>query len=154
MKIIIPLEIQKRIIPALIKAGEKEIGGILMGESLGNEEFRVMDVTIQTTGGTFITFIRSMSHAISALRKFFIETNKDYTRYNYLGEWHSHPSYPPNPSQKDIKSMLEIISDASIGANFVTLMIIKLNKQQSLEGTATSFFPNSHIVPSDIVFTK
>ena len=123
-----------------------------MGESLGNEEFKVMDITIQNKGGTVITFVRSLSHAISALRKFFIETNKDYTRYNYLGEWHSHPSFTPNPSQKDIQSMLEIISDASIGANFVILIIVKLNKQLSLEATATSFFPNSDIVSSDIVF--
>jgi len=154
MKVIIPSEIQKRLISALIRADEKEIGGILMGESLGNEEFRVMDITIQTEGGTFITFVRSLSHAISTLRKFFIETNKDYTRYNYLGEWHSHPSFLPNPSQKDIKSMLEIINDANIGANFVTLIIVKLNNQLSLEGTATFFFPNSDFVSSDIVFTS
>ncbi|MDD5500745.1 MAG: Mov34/MPN/PAD-1 family protein [Candidatus Omnitrophica bacterium] len=154
MKVIIPPEIQKRLISALIRAEEKEIGGILMGESLGNEEFEVTDITIQTKGGTFITFVRSLSYAISALRKFFIETNKDYTRYNYLGEWHSHPSFPPNPSQKDIESMLEIISDTSIGANFVTLVIVRLTKQLLLEGTATSFFPNSDIIYNDIIFSN
>jgi hypothetical protein len=34
MKVIIPPEIQKRLVSALIRADEKEIGGILMGESL------------------------------------------------------------------------------------------------------------------------
>jgi proteasome lid subunit RPN8/RPN11 len=126
----------------------------LLDYALGNEEFRVMDITVQTEGGTFITFVRSLSHAISTLRKFFIETNKDYTRYNYLGEWHSHPSFSPNPSQKDIRSMLGIINDASIGANFVTLIIVKLNHQLLLEGTATFFFPNSDFVSGDIVFTS
>ena len=63
-----------------------------MGEHVGVDTFRVKDLTIQRKGGTFATFIRFIEEIIGPLRDFFSSTRHDYTRFNYLGEWHSHHS--------------------------------------------------------------
>ncbi len=152
MKIVVPIVIQHRIISALEKAGNHEIGGIIMGEHVGTDEFRICDLTIQTRGGTLLSFIRLVSSAVTALKKFFEKTNQDYTRFNYLGEWHSHPSFDTVPSRNDVHSMSEIINDREVSANFVVLIIVKLNKCRSLEGSATAFYPGSRISQCDLIF--
>jgi proteasome lid subunit RPN8/RPN11 len=143
MKVHLPLELQIRLVSALNRAGHHEIGGILMGENLGGEEFRIVDLTIQTQTGTLAYFIRQVSAAAGALKSFFKKTNHYYTKYNYLGEWHSHPQFPLIPSQKDIQSMTEIITDREVGANFVILLIVKLSTQEDLAATAVLFLPDS-----------
>ena len=56
MKVILPKEIVEMLINELEKAGTREIGGILMGEHLSNEEFKVCDITVQRLGGGFAFF--------------------------------------------------------------------------------------------------
>jgi hypothetical protein len=76
------------------------------------------------------------------LRRFFQATNHDYTRFNYLGEWHSHPSFVPLPSSMDRKTMQDLVNDEQVGSNFAVLLIIKLGAESQLEGTVTVFQPN------------
>ena len=122
MKIYLPNQIEKRLSLALGKAGSKEIGGVLMGEHIGEAEFRVVDLTIQKQRGTITFFVRLVVDAVTSLQRFFKQKKYNYKKFNYLGEWHSHPSFPPTPSSKDIQSMLEIVTDTDIGANFVILL--------------------------------
>ncbi|AII57430.1 hypothetical protein X792_01235 [Dehalococcoides mccartyi CG1] len=143
MKIVLPIDIQKKIIHALEKAGSRETGGILMGEHIESDVFRIVDLTIQKSYGNVFSFMRLIDNVSQALKTFFDKTNRQYTRYNYLGEWHSHPSFSTLPSSKDIESMSEIVNDKGVGANFVMLLIVRLNSAQLIEGTATAFFPNS-----------
>lgn len=143
MQIILPLKIKQEISSALEKAGSREIGGILMGECLSPNNFRVSEITLQMHGGGFSNFIRNLQSIIAPLMKFFSLNKNDYKRFNYLGEWHSHPSFPPFPSGEDISSMEEIINDPNVGANFVVLMIVKLNKMREFEGTASVFVPRT-----------
>ena len=103
-------------------------------------------------GGTLLSSVRLVSSAVTALKKFFEKTNHDYTRFNYLGEWHSHPSFDSIPSRNDIFSMFEIINDREVNANFVVLIIVKLNKYCSLEGSATAFYPDSRISQCNLIF--
>jgi len=153
MKIVIPRHIQDRLIKALRKAGSSEIGGILMGEHYDVDEFHVVSVSIQTEKGTVTSFVRLLSHAAYSLRRFFGKTQKHYTRYNYLGEWHSHPSFSSLPSPEDIISTSEIAQDKRVGAHFVVLVIVKLSSSHSLEGSATAFFPNSQFVQCNLTFS-
>ncbi len=132
MKILVPIHIQNQLVEALQQAGDREIGGILMGEHVDIDEFHVIDLTIQTRKGTLVSFIRLVTSAVTALKKFFERTDKDYTRFNYLGEWHSHPSFTTFPSEKDMRSMVEIIKDKEVNTNFVVLIIFKLNEHHSL----------------------
>ncbi|HEV7487312.1 MAG TPA: Mov34/MPN/PAD-1 family protein [Thermoanaerobaculia bacterium] len=124
------------LIEALTAAGEREIGGVLMGEHLGVDDFRVTSLTIQRRGGTIARFVRAVEEAILALTRFFRETGNDFTRFNYLGEWHSHPLFPPYPSREDDSSMIRILRDNNVGANFVVLVIVKMvNSQVVATGT-------------------
>jgi proteasome lid subunit RPN8/RPN11 len=139
MELRLPLELVRKIVEALEQGGTHEIGGILMGEHVGQDIFRVGDVTIQRHGGGFATFLRVVQDIIGPLRRFFQATNHDYTHFNYLGEWHSHPSFVPVPSSTDRQTMRDLIDDDKVGANFVVLMIVKLSADGQLEGTVTVF---------------
>ena len=143
MIVYLPNQIQRRLILALEKAGDKEIGGVLMGEHIGEAKFRVVDLTIQEQHGTLAFFVRLVTDAITSLQRFFKQTGYNYRQFNYLGEWHSHPSLPPVPSSKDIQSMLEIVTDTDIGANFVILLIVRYKEAEKIEATATAFLPDS-----------
>ena len=143
MKIYLPNQIERRLVHAFEKAGSKEIGGVLMGEHIGEAEFRIVDLTIQKRRGTVAFFVRLVADAVASLQRFFKETGYNYRKFNYLGEWHSHPSFPPTPSSKDIQSMLEIAIDTDIGANFVILLIVRHKDAQEIEATATAFLPDS-----------
>src|SRR4051812_17900335 len=107
----IPAAQRRTLVNAMTDAGEREIGGVLMGEHLGRDDFRVTTLTIQRHGGTIARFVRAVEQAVSALTRFFRETGNDFTRFNYLGEWHSHPLFPPHPSRQDELSMLRILRD-------------------------------------------
>ena len=151
MKIYLPNQIEKRLILALEKAGTKEIGGVLMGEHIGEAEFRVVDLTIQKQRGTFAFFVRLVTDAVTSLQRFFKQMGYNYKKFNYLGEWHSHPSFPPTPSSTDIQSMLEIVTDTDIGANFVILLIVRSKDAQEIEATATAFLPDSSYVECKLI---
>src|ERR1051325_4751366 len=86
MQLLIPAEIASRLVDALTKAGQREIGGILMGEHVGTDTFRLREITVQRKRGTFATFVRIVSDILSPLRAFFDATKYEYTRFNYLGD--------------------------------------------------------------------
>lgn len=139
MRVLLPRDVAGRLASALRDAGSREIGGVLMGEHVSDSVFRVKDLTVQRRGGTFSSFVREVRTALVPLRHFFVETGHDYTRYNYLGEWHSHPSFIPEPSHKDSESMWRIVDDLAVGANFAVLLIVRLGREGELEGSATAY---------------
>ena len=102
MILLIPNEIEIRIRKELHRAGRIEIGGLLMGEHLFGDTFRVVDITAQRDGGSYAGFVRDPDLHTSQLESFFERTNGDYTRFNYVGEWHSHPNVCAEPSAIDI----------------------------------------------------
>jgi sulfur-carrier protein adenylyltransferase/sulfurtransferase len=122
----LPATQRAELVDALQEAGEREIGGILMGEHVDVNEFRVASLTIQRRSGTIARFVRIVEHAVTALTRFFRETGNDFTRFNYLGEWHSHPLFTPYPSSEDHVSMMKILWDEKVGANFVVLIVAKM----------------------------
>lgn len=151
IQIKVPEDITERLIEALRKAGIKEIGGILMGEHESDNTFIVRKITVQRYGGTFSSFVRVGRFVILSLRRFFKDTGYDYARYNYLGEWHSHPSFSTIPSIKDCDSMWDLVEDNDIGARFAVLMILKLNESRSLEGSVTIFLPRQRKVVGELI---
>ena len=151
LSLILPPEVVKIFLDALQKAGRHEIGGIMMGEHIGLNEFKVMHVTVHRRGG-IASFVRCLEGAIGKLRLFFRQTEYDYQRFNYLGEWHSHPLFEPIPSIKDNESMFEIVQDDSVGANFAVLLILKLDSAGQLIGTAHTYMPDGRRVNSIINF--
>lgn len=122
-----------------------------MGEHIGAAVFRVKNLTIQHQGGTFASFVRKVQDIINPLTEFFRNTNNNYTRFNYLGEWHSHPSFVPEPSARDRETMRSIVDDPQVGANFAILMIVRLNTTEILEGSITVFQPGNHVFKGELI---
>jgi hypothetical protein len=142
MQLLVPTEITSQLVEALAQAGRREIGGILMGEHIGVDTFRVKELTIQRKGGTFAAFIRIVAEILAPLRAFFDSTKHDYTRFNYLGEWHSHHSFALSPSGRDHTTMYGIVTDPQLGARFVVLLLVKLGDDNQLDGSVTVYQPN------------
>ena len=151
MQLLLPPEIVDRMATALAEAGRREIGGILMGEHVGPDTFRVKELTIQRKGGTFATFVRVVRSILGPLEAFFRATRHDYTRFNYLGEWHSHHSFALNPSTRDHRSMFEIIDDPQLGANFVVLLLAKLSNQAALDCAVFVYQPKAQPRTGEVV---
>src|SRR5690242_569809 len=98
----LPSSQRARFRKSLRQAGRREIGGILMGEQVAPDHFRIVDFSVDEKTGTAAHFVRSPEHHAAALDEFFQRTGSDYRRFNYLGEWHSHPSFPVRPSTEDV----------------------------------------------------
>jgi integrative and conjugative element protein (TIGR02256 family) len=146
----LPPDIQQTLRKALQAAGSNECGGVLMAEHVGPDHFVVRRLTVQG-GGRFASFVRGTRSAFRALSEYFRQSGHDYTRFNYLGEWHSHPSFSVQPSGTDHRSMLDIVTNAKVGANFVVLLIFKLVDRDRLEGSAHTYLPDGTIATSTLV---
>jgi proteasome lid subunit RPN8/RPN11 len=151
MNLLLPPDIVSRMVDALAQAGPREIGGILMGEHIGVDTFRVKDLTVQRKGGTFAAFMRLVEQIVEPLHAFFRSTKHDYTRFNYLGEWHSHHSFTLKPSGCDHTTMSQIVTDPQLGARFVVLLLVKLNTSKRLEHSATVYQPGVEPIVGQVV---
>jgi [CysO sulfur-carrier protein]-S-L-cysteine hydrolase len=139
MQLLLATQIVKRLKRELRRAGRREIGGLLMGEHVADELFRVVEISVQRTGGSDAYFIRHPKDHEATLKTFFAKTGNEYTRFNYLGEWHSHPSFEPVPSETDMLTMQSITNDPTVGANFLVLLIAKSAGRKQIAATATVF---------------
>lgn len=121
-----------------------------MGEQLGPGEFRIVDFSVDSVTGSSAHFVRSPEHHVAALTEFFKRTGGDYARFNYLGEWHSHPNHLPLPSQQDAMAMNDLIySERNIP--FAMLLIVKAVWWRGLACSATLF--QEHRSPEPIEIT-
>ena len=109
MRIEIAAHVRDRLRRSLRSARRREIGGILMAEQIEPGHFRVVDLTVDGETGGRAHFVRSAEAHADALDAFFRRTGEAYSRYNYLGEWHSHPVFPVTPSVQDAASMTELV---------------------------------------------
>ena len=97
------------------------------------------EITVQRTGGTSATFVRMPQLHVAAIRAFFDRTDHRYERFNYLGEWHSHPSYPTRPSGSDVRAMEEILRNPTMAVNFAVLSIVKIPAAAGFEISSYAF---------------
>ncbi len=143
MIVTLPPDLVAKFENALSCAGTREIGGVLVGEHVADEEFRVVDLSVQRSGGTESCFVRHPKKHRRFMRSFFRRTGADYARFNYLGEWHSHPLYLPVPSTTDLAQMQMIVEDGPNAPLFAVLLIIRLDGAKHIELGATAFTPRS-----------
>jgi proteasome lid subunit RPN8/RPN11 len=139
MKLVLPYSLVLRLKQAMRTAGHREIGGVLVGEHLGGDSFRVADLSVQHSGGSAVHFVRDLEQSRVFLSAFFSKTGNDYSRFNYLGEWHSHPSFSPLPSSEDVATMLSIVRDPQVGVHFAVLVIATLRGRSNIMLSATAF---------------
>jgi [CysO sulfur-carrier protein]-S-L-cysteine hydrolase len=100
----------------------------LVGEHVADETFRIVDLSVQLSGGTAAHFVRDPGKAKAFLDEFFQRTGHDYLRLNYIGEWHSHPRFMPVSSGEDCTTMLELVHDPVVGVNFAVLIIARFRR--------------------------
>jgi proteasome lid subunit RPN8/RPN11 len=148
MKLILPAELVVRLRAELRRARVREIGGVLVGEHLGDTTFQVVDLSVQRSGGSAAHFVRDVAHNNAFLSDFFARTGNDYQRFNYLGEWHSHPLFSAIPSGPDIATMQNIVEDPEVGVNFAVLLIVSLRRRGALELSASAF--RQHAAPENV----
>jgi hypothetical protein len=115
---------------------------MLFGEHVGENDFRAVEATVAGTG-SIASFLRNISAGLKRLDRFFERTRRDYKRFNYLGEWHSHPSFALVPSGTDDTTMFDIVDDPSIGARFAVSLIVKVDADR-LNAAAFTYFPGGH----------
>ena len=97
-----------------------------------------MDISVQKGGGTRGTFVRDPAEHAAQVDAFFRRTCENHTRFNYLGEWHSHPHFAVLPSGEDARSMRALLADPAVGVNFAMLLIVR-NAGRALEMSATVY---------------
>ena len=151
LQLILPADVQTALTRALRHAGVRECGGLLLGEHVGIDQFAVRMVNVQRPG-TVASFVRSLSGVAASIKRFCAKQGNDFRRFNYLGEWHSHPSFSVQPSSTDHGSMLDIVTNRQVQANFVVLLILKLNTSGQLEGSAHTYLPDGRFGHSTLVF--
>ena len=138
MRIELGHDIRTRLRKALRQAGRREIGGMIFAEQLAPAHFRVIDFSLDTHSGSHATFNRDPDVHRQALDDFFRRTGQDFTRFNYLGEWHSHPSFSTHLSLDDIATMTDLVEDGK-DISFAVLMIVRLRFQVWMDCTFTIF---------------
>lgn len=138
MEVLIPSSVRNRMKWHLLRVGKREIGGILMGEEVGHHRFKIVEFSVDTESGSPLFFVRNADHHERELQAFFERTGADYSRFNYLGEWHSHPIVDAYPSVKDLHSMQDLV-ERSQGVHFAILLVARLRWFCWFESTATLF---------------
>jgi len=133
---------------ALQGAGSTEIGGQLFGEQLAPSVFRVTELTIQKRRGSFARFVIDLLQAAADAVRFFDRTGHRYTRFNYIGEWHSHPSFEVSPSATDLESMRRLVTDETFRGTFAILLIVRLDGN-TLARNARLFDPHGTVQAVD-----
>lgn len=119
-------------------AGANEIGGVMAGEHLGDGKFLVKDLSVQRNG-TVGSFVRDPVQHRKFMRRFHLLTGHNTERFNYLGEWHSHPSFVALPSSPDLRTMQAEIEDRDQTSSFLVLLVIKLGRDGVLIGSTHAF---------------
>ena len=123
---------------ALRQAGPREIGGMMFAEQLAPSHFRIMEISLDVRAGSHTTFNRDPQVHSQALDDFFRRTGYDFRRFNYLGEWHSHPSFSVHPSRDDIATMTDLVEGGK-DISFAVLLIVRLRYHLWIDCTFTAF---------------
>lgn len=147
VQILIPASIAERLAGILGRRGLVECGGVLMGEHVSEGKFRIVDFTVQRSKGSFASFLRIPRLHIRGLNRFFQRTGNNFCRFNYLGEWHSHPAFDTRPSSSDTATMHTLVNDGETGATFAILLIVRLSGPAMLQAGAYLFLPGNPSVP-------
>jgi integrative and conjugative element protein (TIGR02256 family) len=139
MRIHLAPEIEPRLRESLSRVGRREIGGMLFAEQLEPSRFCIVDFSLDLSSGTNTRFQRDPTLHRQELDRFFDRTGHDYQRFNYLGEWHSHPSFSVQPSAQDLLSMTDLVETVGSPISFAVLLIVRLRWWIWIEHSLTVF---------------
>ncbi|MDB6178054.1 hypothetical protein PAF17_11125 [Paracoccus sp. Z330] len=75
----------------MLRAGSREISGMILEKQTGDQQFGDVDFTIDATSGSPSNFTLDAKQHDRALAEVFKKTGSDCHRFNYPGEWYAHP---------------------------------------------------------------
>lgn len=146
MTIEIPKPISELLKRELEVMNQNETRGSFFAERVNGALFKVNDVYFSKKRGTF-SFIKMLigdeykKFQKNYHKKYFFE----YEKYNYIGDWHSHPSFSCLPSSYDIAEAIDDFKKSN--ANFIIQIIIKIENDK-LVGNA--FLYDKYNIASEI----
>ncbi|HLP70357.1 MAG TPA: Mov34/MPN/PAD-1 family protein [Rhizobium sp.] len=120
----------------LVRATDREIGGILMARQIVPGQFEIVDFSVDELTGERAHFVRDHVFHNSFLDAFFESTGYDYENYNYIGEWHSHPGLPILPSLTDLASMEDLVNGER-QIPFAVLLVVRSDIPSEFMAMAT-----------------
>ena len=146
------IRIEKEILEDWVKqlklAGPREIGGVLFGEQLNEGYFRIVKAPQQISQtSTGSRFCRDGVQARKVIKSLHSRYGGQAERFNYLGEWHSHPDAPTLPSPRDETTMLELVAQQDGAVNFLVLVILRLSEVGALQFGARAYLASGHALP-------
>ncbi|TKD13770.1 hypothetical protein FBT96_19055 [Rhodobacter capsulatus] len=121
----------------LAQGGKREIGGWLVAEQIAPGEFELVGLTVDLETGTRDRFDSLPEPHSKQMDRILLENSGRVGRVDYLGEWHSHPTFPPIPSKIDLTSMMHMVENS--GPSFAALVIVRLMRNASIQATITTF---------------
>ncbi|MDG1736572.1 MAG: Mov34/MPN/PAD-1 family protein [Paracoccaceae bacterium] len=121
----------------LKQGGKREIGGWLVAEQTAPGKFELVGLTVDLEVGTRDRFDSLPEPHSKQMDRILLESSGRTGRVDYLGEWHSHPAFPPIPSEIDVASMTNMVEYS--GPSFAALVIVRLMGSASIQATITTF---------------
>ncbi len=127
MEIIIPKKISLILIKQISKHSPLETKGALFAEDLGNDTFKIDEVYLEPKPGT-TTFVKLYINQeyLSFQKNYHKFRKNNFSKYNYIGDWHSHPLFECLPSSYDVSEVEEDIKKSN--AIFLVQIILKVLK--------------------------
>lgn len=124
------LEIQKALLDELYQHGlshyPKEYGGLLIGRYTDDRLTAVIEKTIlpKRYKASRYYFERGSEGLKEELETLYQQEPKLF----YIGEWHTHPDGPIDPSGRDKATMAQLVQDENVFINNPILLILALKK--------------------------
>lgn len=110
----------------ILKYGISETSGSFFG-NIKNNNFNITHIYYSNVKGSSVfVYTPYTKKMVRFAKKFYKETNYNYEYYNYIGDWHTHPSFRCYPSPNDIvESRKDIIK---LELDFVISTIMKVEQ--------------------------
>ncbi|MGL4092058.1 Mov34/MPN/PAD-1 family protein [Agrobacterium cavarae] len=153
VELVLPVAIVQRMKVSLNHAKEREIGGVLMARQIAPGKFEIVDFSVDEVTGDREHFVRNPVLHDGVLNEFFERTGRDYSNYNYIGEWHSHPNLPVVPSVTDLASMEDLVNGER-DIPFAALLVVRSDEPSEFTATATFHQRGTLPVPARILSTN
>lgn len=148
--LVLPCPIVDRMKLSLDRAGDREIGGVLMARQIAPGSFEIVDFSVDELTGERAHFVRDPALHDGFLDAFFERTGRNYASFNYIGEWHSHPNLPVNPSITDLGSMEDLVNGER-DIPFAALLVVRSDTPSEFVATATFHQRGMPPVPARIL---
>ncbi len=126
LALVIDVELLDRIAAQGASKYPNEFGGLLVGRYIDNERIVLIeDILLPKRYASSRYFFERGSEGLRQALELYYYAEP---RLIYVGEWHTHPDNPAQPSARDIKSMQELASDKNVLINNPVLMILEITR--------------------------